>query len=102
MGDRVKAARIGLHLSQEYVAKTAGMDITRLRAVESGESELTRSEAARLSAVYGIETDGLLYMPVMKESHRRILEGFAMELKGSDRMAVMGLLHMRDDMRKAG
>lgn len=56
MGDfkvSIKAARVNAELTQAQASEQAYMSLTRLKRIESGETEMSVNEAIKLCKIYG-------------------------------------------------
>ncbi len=58
--ENIKLARLGLHLSQEYVAKQLNINRTSVVQIEAGSRKVTAEEAEKFSKLFGIPVDELL------------------------------------------
>ena len=102
MNKRLKQARKSLHLSLDYVARYMGMTPTDVTAVEDGRRQVTDEELARFSQLYSMTPSMLQYGDTTGEQALAALGSPFTELSGSDREAVISLLHLRQNVRKAG
>jgi transcriptional regulator with XRE-family HTH domain len=59
-GDRVRAERLKLGLSQEKLAFDSGLDRTYISAIERGKRNLSLLNIHRLAAAFGLPTADLL------------------------------------------
>ncbi|MEG2273521.1 MAG: helix-turn-helix transcriptional regulator, partial [Acinetobacter sp.] len=61
MIERLKNARVNLHLSQDYVAKYLDLNRTAIVDIESGKRKVSAEELAKFSTLYRIPADILLH-----------------------------------------
>jgi len=60
LAERLKNARTGLHLSQDYVAKQVGINRAAVALIEGGKRKVSAEELSLFSKVYGFSVDELL------------------------------------------
>lgn len=59
--ERIKEARTNLHLSQDYVAKYLGIGRSAVAEMESNKRKVSAEELGKLSELFLIPIDELLY-----------------------------------------
>lgn len=60
MNERIKKLRLGLHLSQEYVANFLGVNRSAIVEIESGKRKVSAEELGKFGELFQISTDELL------------------------------------------
>lgn len=73
LGERIKNARTGLHLTQEKLAEIAGLSPSHLSNIETGTTRVSLNTVVRLANALGVSVDHLLADSVLQA--RPVLEG---------------------------
>ena len=97
--ERIKEARIELHLSQDYVAKFLGVNRTAIVEIESGKRKVSADELGKLSELFQIPADELLNgrsteMPVQMFARR-----FG-ALDEADQQEILNLIEFKRMMKE--
>ena len=97
--ERIKVARIELHLSQDYVAKFVGVSRTAIVEIESGKRKVSADELGRFSELFQIPADELLNgrnteMPVQMFARR-----FG-ALDEADQQEILNLIEFKRMMKE--
>jgi len=97
--ERIKEARIGLHLSQDYVAKFLGINRTAIVEIESGKRKVSADELGKFSELFQIPADELLNgrnteMPVQMFARR-----FG-ALDEADQQEILNLIEFKRMMKE--
>ena len=92
--ERIKKARTGLHLSQEYVANYLGVKRTAIVEIESGKRAVKADELRLFSRLFRVSADELLEGDDIELSNEELLRGFS-ELDDSDRQEILNLIEFK-------
>ena len=99
LNERIKALRVGMHLSQEYVAKYLGVSRSTYTQIENGHRKVLAEEAAKLGTLFGISTDDL----IKGEAAARPASIFAQSfeaLDARDQEEIMALIRFKEMAKK--
>lgn len=97
--ERIKEARTELHLSQDYVAKSLGVNRTAIVEIESGKRKVSADELGKFSELFQIPADELLNgrsteMPVQMFARR-----FG-ALDEADQQEILNLIEFKRMMKE--
>ncbi len=97
--ERIKKARMDLHLSQEYVAKMIGVSRTAIVEIESDRRKVSAEELRKFSELFQISSDELL-----NDSHDEMpVQMFARKfgsLDESDQKEILNLIEFKRRMKE--
>lgn len=100
MDKRLSKARRDLRLSHDYVARTTGIGMARLIAMEAGLVQPDSAELTRLSELYGIPSENLRHGNIPTQEETKIMDGFKSQLSDVDKNEIRRLIRFRDSLRK--
>lgn len=89
IGERLRAAREYLGLSQDFVARRVGIRRSALSDVERGARKVSANELRELADLYGQSTDSLLRGEPETDDDIRALGRVAGQLTPEDRAEVL-------------
>lgn len=99
LGKRLQKARMTLQLSQDYVAQQLNLGRTAISQMELGKRKVSSDELARLSEIYRISADELLYgVPVSMPS--QVFARAFNELEESDQQEILNLMEFKRMMKE--
>lgn len=98
LNERIKNYRSQLHLSQEYVAKYLGINRASFTQVEAGNRKLSAEEAAKLSTLFGVSADTLLYGSSPSQPATVFARSFE-NLDEQDQAEIMNLIRFKEQMK---
>ncbi len=98
VNSRIREARIGLHYSQEYVAKNVGISRTAVVEIEKGNRKVSAEELGKFSILFGISADELLSGTKTQLPIRMAARGFS-ELDKGDQQEILNLIEFKRMMR---
>lgn len=93
MQNRLKNARKTLKLSQDYVAAYLGISRTSVGAIESGQRKVSADELAKLSLLYGVSADELLFGK--PDSSSEIFSVMFSGLSEKDQKEILSLMQFK-------
>lgn len=99
--DRIRQARTNLHLSQDYVAKNLGIGRSAVAEIESGKRKVSAEELGKLSELFLIPVEELLYGRTTPMPAQIFARGFA-ALDESDQAEIMNLIELKKAMKGRG
>lgn len=99
MNERIKKARIDLHLSQEYVAKYLNINRSAIVEIESGKRKVSAEELGKFGELFQISSDELLHgrnesMPVQMFARK-----FG-SLNETDQQEILNLIDFKRMMKE--
>lgn len=89
MYKRIRDLRERLHLSQEYVARYLGEDISVYRQIESGERRVSAGEIDRLGTLFGVSIDRL------KDAERHCFDAESELITDHDKDVITKLIELQ-------
>ena len=89
--ERLKNARLGLHLSQDYVAKKLGIQRTAIVAIENGTRKVSADELNKFSKIYNVSCDELLKGHVVESPSTVFARDFN-DLGEEDQKEILNLI----------
>lgn len=95
MNERLKQARKGLKLSQEYVAKQLGMTRTTIVAIEAGTRKVTTDELTKFSELYCVPVEVLLYGNSIEGDDVKFFAHSFSTLSEIDKQEIMNLIYFK-------
>lgn len=98
LAERLRSARNGLHLSQDYVAKNIGINRASIVQIEAGNRKVSADELSRFSIIYGYSVDELLNGNRQELPAMMFARGFS-ELDESDQHEILGLIEFKKMMK---
>lgn len=98
LNERLKKFRKELNLSQEYVAKTLGMNRTAITAIESGSRKVSAEELKEFSKLYGVTADELLYDNNFDNDTKMFARTFS-ELSTLDKKEILNLIEFKKKIK---
>lgn len=96
---RLKNARIGLNLSQEFVAKQMKLQRTAIVKIESGDRNVSAEELAMFSNIYGISIDELVNGRDVQLPEMIFARSFS-ELDENDQREILNLMEFKKQMKE--
>jgi transcriptional regulator with XRE-family HTH domain len=99
LNDRLKIAREGLHLSQDYVAKQLGLNRTAMVQIEAGNRKIAADELSGFSRLYGISVDELLNGSDASKPKSVFARSF-FELDEADQREILNLIEFKRMMKE--
>ncbi len=97
--ERLKNARCGLHLSQDYVAKQLNINRASIVQIEAGKRKVSAGELERFSAIYGFSIDELLLGNKPEMPITMFARGFS-ELDEIDQHEILSLIDFKKMIKK--
>ena len=98
IGARIRKAREGLHLTQEYLAKEVNINRTAMVQIENGNRGINSMELAAFSKVLGISADELLTGKGFNMPANLFTRAFS-ELDETDQNEIMSLMEFKKQMK---
>jgi transcriptional regulator with XRE-family HTH domain len=92
--DRLRDARLELHLSQEYVSGLINLNRTALVQIEAGKRKVTSDELTGFSKIYGISVDELLYGKEVAVPEKVFVRDFS-DLDEADQKEIINLIEFK-------
>jgi hypothetical protein len=99
LNERIKKARVALHLSQDYVAKFLGVSRTAIVEIESNRRKVSADELGKLSALFQIPADELLNGRNVEAPVQMFARRFG-SLDESDQQEILNLIEFKRMMKK--
>lgn len=99
LSERIRKARLGLKLSQEYVAKYLGVNRTAIVDIEAGKRKVVAEELKKFSELFQISVDELLNGKVENEPTRIFARNFN-ELDEADQLEILNLMEFKKKMKE--
>lgn len=99
LSERIRKARLGLKLSQEYVAKHLDVNRTAIVDIENGKRKVAAEELRKFSELFQISADELLYGKVENEPTRMFARNFS-ELDEADQLEILNLMEFKKKMKE--
>lgn len=99
MNGRIKQARTDLHLSQDYVAQYLGIRRPAVAEIESGKRKVSADELGKLSELFLIPSDELLYGK-QTETPTRVFARSFQTLDESDQQEILSLIEFKQAMKE--
>ena len=97
--ERLKTARLELHLSQEYVAELMNLNRTAIVQIEAGNRKVASDELSTFSKVYGISIEELLNgKETVIPTH--VFARVFSELDESDQREIISLIEFKKMMKE--
>lgn len=98
VNDRIKTYRNKLHLSQEYVATYLGVNRATVTQMELGKRNISAGELSKLSLLFGVSSDELLYGTETSEPAKIFARSFT-SLSETDQAEIMNLIRFKEMMK---
>ena len=98
INERIKEYRTQMHLSQDYVAKYLEINRATLSQIELGNRKVTVEEIAKLSVLFGVSSDTLLYGETVDMPTVAFARSFD-ELDDEDKNEIMNLICFKKMMK---
>lgn len=99
LSERLKTARNGLHLSQDYVAKQLKINRASIVQIEAGKRKVSAEEISRFSVIYGYSVDELMNGNKPEMPVTVFARNFS-ELDESDQHEILSLIDFKKMMKK--
>ena len=99
LNDRLRIAREGLHLSQDYVAKQIGITRTAVVQIEAGNRKVSADELSMFAKLLGISVDELLNGKNTKKPSSIFARSFD-ELDEADQREILNLIEFKRMMKE--
>lgn len=96
--ERIREARTNLHLSQEYVAKYLGIGRSAVAEIESNKRNVSAQELGKLSELFLIPTDELLYGKSVSMPAQTFARSFE-KLDEADQIEILNLIEFKKAMK---
>lgn len=96
--ERIKEARTNLHLSQDYVAKYLGIGRSAVAEMESNKRKVSAEELGKLSELFLIPIDELLYGKCTTMPTQIFARTFE-TLDETDQAEIMNLIEFKKTMK---
>ena len=100
IGERVKSYRTKLNMSQDYVANYLGINRATYCQLEKGKRKTTVDNILKLSILFGVSANALLYGDKPETPLLSFLYEFG-QLNEQDREEVMSIIKMKNNKYKA-
>lgn len=97
--ERLKLARLSLHLSQDYIAKQMDLSRATVAQIELGNRKVTADELNKFSEIYGFTTDELLNGKKYSEPTVIFARNFS-ELDEDDQKEILSLMEFKKMMKE--
>ena len=98
VGIRIRKAREGLHLTQDYLAKEVNINRTAMSQIENGNRKVDSEELAAFSRVLGVSADELLTGKEFEIPTNSFTRAFS-ELDETDQNEIMNLIEFKKQMK---
>jgi transcriptional regulator with XRE-family HTH domain len=98
LAERLKKARNGLHLSQEFVSKQLNINRASVVQIEAGKRRVSAEELSQFSKLYGYSVDELLYGNRPEMPRTMFARGFS-ELDETDQNEILSLIEFKKMMK---
>lgn len=99
LNERIKAFRVQLHLSQEYVAKYLGVSRSTFTQLENGKRKVTAEDITKLSQLFGTTTDELLSGSTSSRPSVVFARSFE-KLDDRDQAEIMNLIRFKERLKE--
>ena len=97
--ERIKKYRSELHLTQDYVAKYLGISRAAFTQIELGNRKISADELAKLSIIFGVSADSLLYDESITPPTTMFARSFE-KLDATDQAEIMNLIRFKKMMKE--
>lgn len=97
--ERIKESRTELHLSQEYVANYMELNRTAIVEIEAGKRKVSAEELGKLSRLFRISTDQLLYGKMTEKPQTIFARNFG-ELDETDQQEILNLIEFKKMLKQ--
>lgn len=98
INERVKEYRNKLHLSQEYVANFLGVNRATFTQMENGKRKITAEDISKLSELFGVTADTILYGNFVSEPTTVFARSFE-KLDDNDKAEIMNLIRFKEQLK---
>ena len=98
LNERIKSARIDLHLSQQYVADYIGINRSAIAEIESGKRNVSAKELDLFSKLFMISTDELLHGSNVDTPQKLFARTFE-QLDEDDQKEILNLIEFKNHMK---
>ena len=98
INERIKEYRTRMHLSQEYVANYLEVNRATFSQIELGNRKVTAEEVAKLSVLFGVSSDTLLYGSDVQLPALAFARSFE-QLDETDQKEIMNLIRFKEMMK---
>lgn len=99
LAERLKNARNGLHLSQDYVAKQLNINRASIAQIEAGKRKVSAEELKRFSVLYGYSINELLDGNKPEMPVAMFARGFS-ELEEKDQYEILSMIEFKKMMKE--
>ena len=99
MNERIKKLRLGLHLSQEYVANFLGVNRSAIVEIESGKRKVSAEELGKFGELFQISTDELLHGKSATMPEQIFARKFG-SLDETDQREILNLIEFKRMMKE--
>ena len=93
--ERIKELRTQLHLSQDYVAKSLGINRSTYTQMENGKRKVLADDVAQLSKLFGVSADSLLNDTEISQPATLFARSFE-KLDERDQAEIMNLIRFKE------
>lgn len=100
MYKRLKQYRNILDLSQDYVAKQLGISSEEIMAIESGKRMIKEDEIVKLSNIYGVTVERIIYDGKDCLSDSKMILEDCSELCYNDKKEVLNLYSLKQRLKR--
>lgn len=97
--ERLKSARTELHLSQDYVAKSVGVNRTAIVEIESGKRSVKTEELKKFSQLFQISADELLNGKSVEMPNAIFARNFS-TLDEDDQQEILNLIEFKKMLKE--
>jgi len=101
LSERIRDARVSLHLSQDYVSKYLGIGRSAVAEIESNKRKVSAEELGKLSELFLISTDELLFGKNTEAPTKVFARSFE-SLDEADQAEIMNLIEFKKAMKGRG
>ena len=98
VNERIKELRMGLHLSQDYVAKFLGISRSTYTQMENGNRKVLAEEVAQLSSLFGVSADSILGENTISQPATVFARSFE-KLDERDQAEIMNLIRFKEQVK---
>lgn len=99
LNERIKNARVELHLSQDYVARYMQLNRTAIVEIESGKRKVSAEELGKFSELFRVSFDDLMYGKKTEMPEMLFARSF-LKLDESDQQEIINLIEFKKMMKE--
>lgn len=99
LADRLRNARNGLHLSQDYVSRELNINRASIAQIEAGKRKVSAEELKKFSVLYGYSVDELLNGSKLEMPIAMFARGFS-ELEEKDQNEILSMIEFKKMMKE--